>query len=120
MSHCWGTGLPYELHIRSITHYAPSVDWWVLTNANAAGTNGLACLPKHEEAQNPAFANVAELSQSHAERTDCGAIELVSNTFKLNLNDRLTFNSIVIIVGEHSFESSVIISYFFITFPFPF
>ncbi|RVE41070.1 hypothetical protein evm_014281 [Chilo suppressalis] len=25
----------------------PSADWWVLTTANAAGTNGLTCLPKH-------------------------------------------------------------------------
>jgi hypothetical protein len=24
-----------------------SVDWWVLTTANTAGTNGLTCLPKH-------------------------------------------------------------------------
>jgi hypothetical protein len=25
----------------------PSADWWALTTANAAGTNGLTCLPKH-------------------------------------------------------------------------
>ncbi|RVE46097.1 hypothetical protein evm_009261 [Chilo suppressalis] len=25
----------------------PSADWWVLTTADAAGTNGLTCLPKH-------------------------------------------------------------------------
>ncbi|RVE45050.1 hypothetical protein evm_010307 [Chilo suppressalis] len=25
----------------------PSADWWVLTTADAAGTNGLMCLPKH-------------------------------------------------------------------------
>jgi hypothetical protein len=25
----------------------PSAGWWVLTTANAAGTNGLTCLPKH-------------------------------------------------------------------------
>jgi hypothetical protein len=25
----------------------PSTGWWVLTTANAAGTNGLTCLPKH-------------------------------------------------------------------------
>ncbi|RVE46522.1 hypothetical protein evm_008813 [Chilo suppressalis] len=25
----------------------PSADWWVLTTAEAAGTNGLTCLPKH-------------------------------------------------------------------------
>jgi hypothetical protein len=24
-----------------------SADWWVLTTANAAGTHGLTCLPKH-------------------------------------------------------------------------
>jgi hypothetical protein len=26
----------------------PNAGWWVLTTANAAGTNGLTCLPKHE------------------------------------------------------------------------
>jgi hypothetical protein len=26
----------------------PSADWWMQTTANAAGTNGLTCLPKHE------------------------------------------------------------------------
>jgi hypothetical protein len=25
----------------------PSADWWMLTTANAAGTNGLTCFPKH-------------------------------------------------------------------------
>jgi uncharacterized membrane protein YhdT len=25
----------------------PSADWWVLTTANAIGSNGLTCLPKH-------------------------------------------------------------------------
>jgi hypothetical protein len=25
----------------------PSADWWVLTTANTAGTDGLTCLPKH-------------------------------------------------------------------------
>ncbi|RVE41417.1 hypothetical protein evm_013928 [Chilo suppressalis] len=30
----------------------PSADWWVLTTADAAGTNGLTCLPKHGEARN--------------------------------------------------------------------
>jgi hypothetical protein len=29
----------------------PSAGWWVLTTANAAGTNGLACFPKHEGAR---------------------------------------------------------------------
>ncbi|RVE46993.1 hypothetical protein evm_008377 [Chilo suppressalis] len=29
----------------------PSADWWVLTTADAAGTNGLTCLPKHGGAQ---------------------------------------------------------------------
>jgi hypothetical protein len=53
---CWGTGLPYGLHIR--THNpprGPSVCWWVLTTANAAGTNGLTCLPKHGGARNNKF-----------------------------------------------------------------
>jgi hypothetical protein len=30
----------------------PSEDWWVLMTANAAGTNGLTCLPKHGGARN--------------------------------------------------------------------
>jgi hypothetical protein len=37
-------------HIRKTGHNpprGPSADWWVLTTANAAGTNGLTCLPKH-------------------------------------------------------------------------
>jgi hypothetical protein len=29
----------------------PSADWWALTTANAAGTNGLTCLPKHGRAR---------------------------------------------------------------------
>jgi hypothetical protein len=49
--HCWGTGHPCGLHIRRTGHNpprGPSVVWWMLTTANAAGTNGLTCLPKHE------------------------------------------------------------------------
>jgi hypothetical protein len=48
--HCWGTGLPYELPTKRTGHNPPrltSADWWLLTTANAAGTNGLTCLPKH-------------------------------------------------------------------------
>ncbi|RVE43287.1 hypothetical protein evm_012046 [Chilo suppressalis] len=30
-------------------------DWWVLTTANAAGTNGLTCLPKHGGARDSKF-----------------------------------------------------------------
>jgi hypothetical protein len=40
----------YGLHIKRTGHNplrGPSADWWVLTIANAAGTNGLTCLPKH-------------------------------------------------------------------------
>jgi hypothetical protein len=32
-----------------------SADWWVLTNANAAGTNDLTCFPKHRGALNITF-----------------------------------------------------------------
>ncbi|RVE42527.1 hypothetical protein evm_012823 [Chilo suppressalis] len=32
-----------------------SVDWWVLTTADAAGTNGLTCLPKHGGARDSKF-----------------------------------------------------------------
>jgi hypothetical protein len=50
MSPCWGTGLPYGLHLRKTGHNPPRGPsaWWVLTTANAAGNNGLTCLPKHE------------------------------------------------------------------------
>jgi hypothetical protein len=33
----------------------PRAGWWVLTTAKAAGTNGLTCLPKHEEARDNNF-----------------------------------------------------------------
>jgi hypothetical protein len=48
--HCWGTDLAYGLYIRRIGHNpprGPNADWWVLTTANAARTNGLTYLPKN-------------------------------------------------------------------------
>jgi hypothetical protein len=45
-------------HIRRTGHNPsrrPSVGWWVLTTADAAGTNGLTCLPKHRGAQDNKF-----------------------------------------------------------------
>jgi hypothetical protein len=51
-------GLPFRLNIRRTCHNpprGPSTGWWVLTIANAAGTNGLTCLPKHEGAQDNKF-----------------------------------------------------------------
>ncbi|RVE44991.1 hypothetical protein evm_010355 [Chilo suppressalis] len=33
----------------------PSADWWVLTTADAAGNNGLTCLPKHGGARDSNF-----------------------------------------------------------------
>ncbi|RVE53011.1 hypothetical protein evm_002309 [Chilo suppressalis] len=33
----------------------PSADWWVLTTADATGTNGLTCLPKHGGARDRTF-----------------------------------------------------------------
>ncbi|RVE41861.1 hypothetical protein evm_013490 [Chilo suppressalis] len=33
----------------------PSADWWVLTTADATGTNGLTCLPKHGRARESKF-----------------------------------------------------------------
>jgi hypothetical protein len=58
LGHCWGTGLPYGLHIRRTGHSpprGPSAGWWVLTTANAAGTNSLTCLPKHGGGQDNNF-----------------------------------------------------------------
>jgi hypothetical protein len=42
-------GLPYGLYTRRTGHNpprGPRAGWWVLTTANAAGINGLTCLPK--------------------------------------------------------------------------
>jgi hypothetical protein len=53
-----GTGLLYGLHIKRTGHNPPrepSAGWWVLTTANAAGTNGLTCLQKHGGAQDNHF-----------------------------------------------------------------
>jgi hypothetical protein len=50
MSTLLGTNHPYGLHKRRTGHNpprGPSADWWVLTTANAAGTNSLTCLRKH-------------------------------------------------------------------------
>jgi hypothetical protein len=48
--------MDYPQGERAITHHAgPSADWWVLTTANAAGTNGLTCLPKHGGARDNKF-----------------------------------------------------------------
>jgi hypothetical protein len=51
-------GLPYGLHIRRTGHAplrGPSAGRWVLTTSNAAGTNGLTCLPKHGGARDNKF-----------------------------------------------------------------
>jgi hypothetical protein len=55
--HC-GTGLPYGLQIRRPGHNpprGPSASWWVLTTANAAGTNGLTCFLKQTGARDSKF-----------------------------------------------------------------
>jgi hypothetical protein len=59
--HCWGTGLPYGLHIKRMGHNpprGPSAGWWVLTTVNiysTARTNGLTCDLKHVGARNNTF-----------------------------------------------------------------
>jgi hypothetical protein len=48
----------YGLQIRRTGHnppHGPSAGWWVLTASNAAGANGLTCLPKHGEAGDKKF-----------------------------------------------------------------
>jgi hypothetical protein len=48
----------YGLHIRSTGHdpqRGPSAGSWVLTTANTAGTNGFACLSKHEVVRDNKF-----------------------------------------------------------------
>jgi hypothetical protein len=78
--HCWGTGLPYGLHIRRTGHNPPHGPHagWVLTTANAAGTNGLTCLPKHEGVRDNKFLVTHPLLNFRdrtPKRTDRGAIE---------------------------------------------
>jgi hypothetical protein len=38
-----------------MTQRGPSAGWWVVMTANAAGTNGLTCLPKHGGARDNKF-----------------------------------------------------------------
>ncbi|RVE54333.1 hypothetical protein evm_001160 [Chilo suppressalis] len=45
----------------------PSADWWVLTTADAAGTNGLTCLPKHRGA------HVIKFLVTHPLTDHCGS-----------------------------------------------
>jgi hypothetical protein len=74
------------------THLETTVG--VLTTADAAGTNGLTCLPKHGRARDNkfwspilwlTFENVAWLQRLHVERTHRGAIELL---FKVEKHSR--------------------------------
>jgi hypothetical protein len=63
-----GTGLPNRLPTRRTGHNpprGPSADWWVLTTANAAGTNGLTCLPKHGGARDDKVENKVEMVRNH-------------------------------------------------------
>jgi hypothetical protein len=53
-----GTGLPYGIPTRRTGHNPPrelSAGWWVLSTANAAGTNSLTCLQKHGGARENKF-----------------------------------------------------------------
>jgi hypothetical protein len=58
MSPLLGYRPSYGLHIKRTDYNPPrepSAGWWVLTTANAAGTNGLTCLPKHGGARDNKF-----------------------------------------------------------------
>jgi hypothetical protein len=58
MSPLLGHRLSYGLPTRRTGHNpprGPSADCWLLTTANAAGTNGLTCLPKHGAARDNKF-----------------------------------------------------------------
>ncbi|RVE42062.1 hypothetical protein evm_013291 [Chilo suppressalis] len=64
----------------------PSADWWVLTTADAAGTNGLTCLPKHGGVRDSKFL-VTHPMTDHCESVimyEClfGKAPYSSNTFK--------------------------------------
>ncbi|CAG9791637.1 unnamed protein product [Diatraea saccharalis] len=55
--HCRGSGLHYGW-LRRLGHDPPrwpNADWRILTTANAVGTNGLTCLPKHGVARDNNF-----------------------------------------------------------------
>ncbi|RVE42535.1 hypothetical protein evm_012815 [Chilo suppressalis] len=76
----------------------PSADWRVLTTADAAGTNGLTCLPKHGEARDSKFlfthpmidhCESCLISTTAAERKPLLAIltKRKLNTKKLNLKN---------------------------------
>jgi hypothetical protein len=43
----------------------PSAGWWVLTTANAAGTNGLTCLAKDGGARNNTFLVTLPMTEQH-------------------------------------------------------
>jgi hypothetical protein len=83
--HNWGVGLPYALHIRRTSHNPPrgsSAFFWVLMTANAAGTNGLTCLPKHRRARDDKVLVTHPTTDQRyitcaIARTDRGAIELL-------------------------------------------
>jgi hypothetical protein len=60
----------------------PSAGWWVLTTANAAGTTGLTCLPKHGGARENKFLVTHTMTEqrcltSAIARTDHGVTELL-------------------------------------------
>jgi hypothetical protein len=38
-----------------ISPRGPSAGWWVLKTTNAAGTNGITCIPKHGEVRDSKF-----------------------------------------------------------------
>jgi hypothetical protein len=54
------------VHMRRTGHIpprGPSAGWWVLKTANAAGINGLTCLPKHRGARDNTFLVTHPLDQ---------------------------------------------------------
>jgi hypothetical protein len=81
------TDLPYGLHIKRTSHSPPrglSAGLWVLTAANAAGTIGFTCLPKHGGARYNKFPSndwptLLNFRDRTPERTDREAIEFLGS-----------------------------------------
>ncbi|RVE43368.1 hypothetical protein evm_011985 [Chilo suppressalis] len=73
----------------------PSADWRVLTTADAAGTNGLTCLPKHGGTRDRIFGHPSNdrplrkwLSNSYLNRTIAASPPAVDNRLRLRFHQR--------------------------------
>jgi hypothetical protein len=89
------------------------VDWWMLTTANAAGTNGLTCLSKRGGARYNDFGHpsndrptLLKFRDRTLKRTDGGAIELLvlahrPPNWESHLKDAIFWTKIILPCGFH-------------------